>query len=264
MVKLENLSYNNIVQNLNYEFETNKITTIIGPSGAGKTLIFDLIEQLIPQTSGKIYINGKLMSPSKRRHIGYLLQNPTSQLFQNTVYEEISFGLKYYHYKENKINKIVSDSLKIVGLNDTYLLKSPYKLSYGEKTKVALSTILALNPSILILDEPTIGLDNKSINKLIRLLLKLKNNYCKTIIIASNDIEFVSKISDTIVILNKGQIKSLGSKEDILQNTTLLKENNIEIPQIIEFINQVNKKKNVNLKYTLDINELIKDIYRNV
>lgn len=264
MVKLENLSYNNIIQNLNYEFETNKITTIIGPSGAGKTLIFDLIEQLIPQTSGKIYINEKLMSKSQRRHIGYLLQNPTSQLFQNTVYEEISFGLKQYHYKENKINKIVSDSLKIVGLNDTYLSQSPYKLSYGEKTKVALSTILALNPSILILDEPTIGLDNKSINKLIRLLLKLKNNYCKTIIIASNDIEFVSKISDTIVILNKGQIKSFGSKEDILQNTTLLKENNIEIPQIIEFINQVNKRKNVNLKYTLDINELIKDIYRNV
>ena len=107
-------------------------------------------------------------------------------------------------------------------------------------------------------------MDNKSINKLISLLLKLKNNYHKTIIIASNDIEFVSKITDNIVILNKGKIKQAGDKNDILSNIKLLKENDIEIPKIIEFINLVYEKKGIKLNYTLDINELIKDIYRNV
>lgn len=264
MVRLENLSYKDNIKNINYEFESNKITSIIGPSGSGKTLIFNLIENLIPKTNGEIYIENKKITKDLKRQIGYLFQNPQDQLFNNTVYEEIAFGLKHYHYKEDKQDKIIKDSLAIVGLNETYLNKNPYKLSYGEKTKVALATILALNPYIILLDEPTISLDNKSINKLISLLLKLKNNYHKTIIIASNDIEFVSKITDNIVILNKGKIKQAGDKNDILSNIKLLKENDIEIPKIIEFINLVYEKKGIKLNYTLDINELIKDIYRNV
>ena len=183
MVRLENLSYKDNIKNINYEFESNKITSIIGPSGSGKTLIFNLIENLIPKTNGEIYIENKKIIKDLKRQIGYLFQNPQDQLFNNTVYEEIAFGLKHYHYKEDKQDKIIKDSLAIVGLNETYLNKNPYKLSYGEKTKVALATILALNPSIILLDEPTISLDNKSINKLISLLLKLKNNYHKTIIL---------------------------------------------------------------------------------
>lgn len=267
MVELKELSYKNILKNISYKFESSKITSIIGPSGSGKTLLFNIITNLVKDYDGSILINNKdvrKLSKEDYRKIGYLFQYPSDQLFQNTVYEEISFGLKHYHYKEIKQEKIIKDSLKIVSLDEEYLTKNPYNLSYGEKTKVALATLLSLNPDIILLDEPTIGLDSKSINNLIKLLNKLKNNYHKTIIIATNDINFLSKISDNVVVINKSEIITSGKKEEILKDIKLLKNNDIAIPKIISFIDLVNNKKNIKLDYTLDMNELIKDIYRNV
>ncbi len=264
MVTYKEVSFKKYLNNFNYTFKEETITTIIGPSNSGKTLILDLLESLVLPTNGTIKINNNKNIKKYRSKIGYLFQNPSNQLFQTTVYDEISFGLNNFHYKENKIDKVVKDAIKIVGLDETYLGKCPFNLSYGEKTKVALASILALNPDILLLDEPTKGLDNKSTNKLIKLLKRLKNTYHKIIIIVSNDIDFINKVTDNIILLNDGNTISQGSKKDILENIDLLKENNIEIPTIIEFIHYANTNKKVSLNYTLDINELIKDVYRNV
>lgn len=264
MVTYKNVSYKDILTDFTYTFKEKEITTILGSPSQDKTVIFDLLEGLILPTSGTIKINNIKELKKYRSKIGYLFKNPQDQLFQTTVYKEISFGLKNFHYKENKIDKIVKDSLKIVGLDDTYLDKCPFNLSYGEKVKLSLASILVLNPKILLLDNPTNGLDNKSITSLINLLKKLKNTYNKTIIIISNNINFITKVTDNIIILNKGTLITSSKKENILKDIDLLKENNIEIPPIIEFIHYANKHKNINLAYTLDINELIKDVYRNV
>lgn len=276
MVEFNKLSYkinnNLIINNLTYQFEEGKITTIIGPSGSGKTTIFELIENLIQPSEGIIKVKNTTITNSNkikdineyRAKIGYLFQNANEQMFLNSVYEEIVFGLKHYHYKENKQDKIITDSLLLMGLDKTYSNKNPFKLSNGEKTKVALATILALNPKIILLDEPTIGLDAKSINNLIKLLKKISTQYQKTIIINTNDIEFLCKVSDNTIILNKGTIISSGKTKDILENIELLKENNVEILPIVNFIYLAKSKKKIDLAYTLDINELIKDIYRHV
>ena len=152
----------------------------------------------------------------------------------------------------------------MVGLNNDYLDRNPFNLSSGEKSLLSLGVVLSLNPKLIIIDEPTIYLDNKKEEYLIKLLKKMKNNYHKTIIIFTSDIEFALKITDNYAILKNGKITSKGNIKELLNNIDKVKNSGINIPKIIDFINNANKKKNINLDMTFDIKELMKDIYRNV
>lgn len=269
-VELRNIKYENnqelLLNNINITFREKEITSIIGPSGAGKSLIGHLILNLIKPTDGYIMIDGirNYDVNKSRKDIGYVFQNPEEHFFNKTVYEEISYSLRQFKYKLNEEEKRVKDSLKMVGLKEDILNKNPINLSSGEKEKVALATSLILNPKVLILDEPTIYLDNKSKKNLIKLIKKLKKDYNKTIIIISNDIEFIHEVTDKIVLLNKGQLILNIKNKELIKNCDILKQNNMEIPQIINFIDIVKKSKKITLEPTNDINELIKDIYRNV
>jgi len=269
-VELRNIKYENnnetLLNNINIIFKEKEITSIIGPSGSGKSLIGYLILNLIKPTEGYIMIDGirNYDINKSRKDIGYVFQNPEEHFFNKTVYEEISYGLKQFNYKLDKETERVKSSLKMLGLKEDILNKNPLDLSSGEKEKVAIASSLVLNPKVLILDEPTIYLDNKSKNNLIRLLKKLKREYNKTIIIISNDIEFIHEITDKIILLNQGQIILNIENKELLDNCNILKENNMEIPKIINFIDMIKKSKKINLEPTNDINELIKDIYRNV
>ena len=256
-LKLDKVSYQDKIKNISYEFEEGKITSIIGASGSSKTVLSYLISGILKDYSGTI-INTYI-----GRELGYIFEKPEESFIFSTVREEIAFGLEKYHYKLDILDKRIEDSLKIVGLNNSYLYKNPFELSSGEKESLALATIIALNPKLIIIDDPTIYLDNKKEEKLIRLLKKLKNNYHKTVILISSDIEFVLKVTDNYLLLKKGKIVSKGTKKDLL-TCDKLKSSGIEVPKIIEFINTVKKKKNVNLEVTFDIKELMKDIYRNV
>lgn len=269
-VELRNIKYkkNNelLLNNLNITFEEKKITSIIGPSGSGKTLIGYIILNLIEPSEGYCMIDGiRNYDINKvKKNIGYVFQNPEEHFFGKTVYEEISYGLKQFKYKLEKEDERVNQSLKMVGLPKEILDKNPWDLSSGEKEKVAISSALILNPKVLILDEPTIYLDNKSKKNLIKLLKKLKREYNKNIIIISNDIEFIYELSDKIVLLNQGKIILNIKNKDLMANYNILLENNIEIPKIINFIDIAKKSKQINLRPTNDLDELIKDIYRNV
>ena len=269
-IELKNVKYENnkevLLNDINITFSEKEITSIIGPSGAGKTLIGYLLVRLIDPTEGYIMLDGiRNYDINKyRKDIGYVFQNPEEIFFNKTVYEEISYGIKQLNYKLDKEQQRVKDSLKLVGLKEEILKKNPNDLSSGEKEKVAIACSLIQNPKVLILDEPTIYLDNKGKKDLIKLLKKLNRIYHKTIIIISNDIEFIYSLSNRIILLNKGKIDLNIDNKKLLENCELLKENNMEIPQIIRFIEEVRKRKNIILEPTNDINELIKDIYRHV
>ena len=142
--------------------------------------------------------------------------------------------------------------------------KSPFELSSGEKESLALGIVLSLNPKLIIIDNPTSNLDSRNKEYLIKLLKKIKTRYNKTIILLTSDIEFAIKVTDNYLILKNGKIISLGIKRELLNNISKIKTSKVEIPKIINFINTVNKKKNINLELTFDIKELMKDIYRNV
>ena len=257
-IVFNNVSYKDKLKNISYTFEEGKITSVLSVSGNGKTLFSYILSGLIKDYTGEV------INSYEGRNMGYVFQNPEESFIFNNVREEISFGLKKYNYKINMLDKRIEDSLKMVGLDNSYLDRNPFDLSSGEKCLLALGVVLSLNPKLLIIDDPTLYLDNKNMEYLIKLIKKLKNNYHKTIIIFTSDIEFAIRLTDNYIILKNGKICSSGNSKDLLNNIPRLKSSGIEIPRIIEFINVVNKKKNINLDMTFDIKELMKDIYRHV
>lgn len=269
-INFNNVGYLDKINNFTYTFDDNKITSLIGMSGSGKTLLSYLVTGLILPTSGTISVcNNIIDSNTKkfkdiRKMIGYVFQNPEEQFFTNSVKEEIEFSLKNYEYSLDKIDIRVINSLKMVGLDDDFLNRNPFSLSGGEKEKLAIAIALSLNPKILILDEPTIYLDDKSKRDLIDLLVKIKNKYNKTIILISNDINFINRISDKIVMLKEGRIVLDIDKDEFVDNVDKIKKNGMEIPKMLEFINMVEKNKKIKLTYTDNIDLLVSEIKKNV
>lgn len=257
-LKLEKVSYDDKLKNINYEFEEGKITSVVSSSGSGKTILSYLISGIEKPTSGTVINN------YEGREIGYVFQNAEESFIFNTVREELIFGLRKYNYKTDNLNKRIEDTLKMIGLPLTYLDRSPFELSSGEKELLSIAVVLSLNPKLIIIDEPTIYLDNKREEYLIKLLKKLEKSYNKTIIIFSSDIEFISKVTDNYLILKNGKIISDGTSKELLLSSDKIKKSGVEIPKIIDFINTVKKQKNIDLEPTFDIKELMKDIYRNV
>lgn len=265
-IRFNNVCYYDKLTNINCSFEDGKITFLIGSSGSGKTLMSYLMTGLVLPTDGSISVlNNIVDSNSKdfnyiRRNIGYVFQNVENSFFTTSVRKELEFGLKKYEYKLNDIDKRIEDSLKIVGLPVSYLNNNPFTLSSGEKEKLSIAIALSLNPKVLILDEPTIYLDNKSKNELVDLLKKIKEKYNKTIIIISNDIEFVMSLADNVILLRKGKINLNISSENLFDNMEILKRNNMESVKILKFINMVEKYKNIKLDKTLNIDMLVSEI----
>lgn len=259
-----------VLGNINTIFKEEKITGIIGKSGSGKTTLIQLINALIIPTKGNVVVGKRIVSKTKkikdinnlRYQIGLVFQMPEEQFFCQTVKEEIEFGMKYFKKSVKNIEKHISDALLMVGLNDSYLNRNPFTLSSGEMRKVAIASVLAFNPKIIILDEPTIGLDNKSKNNLIKIIKLLKNRYKKTVIIVSNDTDFLLQVVDYVILLDKGRIIYEGNKYDVFKQD--LEKYKIKRPKIIEFEQLVLQKKNIKIGYRDDINDLMKDVYRYV
>lgn len=263
---------NKVLNNINITFEPGKVYGLIGKSGSGKTSLIQLINGLLLPTTGKIML-GKHKIDAKtriatlkqiRKNVGIVFQNSEEQFFCHTVKEEIEFGIMNFAIKIDDIYKKIIDALKIVGLDSSYLERDPLSLSHGEMRKIALASILVYNPKIIILDEPTIGLDDLGKKNLIKIIRKLKLRYDKTFIIVSHDTNFLLQIVDYVYLLENGEIKLSGDKYTILSDEKELKKNNILVPDILAFSNLVQKKKNIKLGFRDDINDLIKDIYRHV
>lgn len=259
-----------VLGDIDTTFKEGKITSIIGKSGSGKTTLIELINALILPTKGNIEVGSRIISKTRkiknvnnlRYKIGLVFQMPEEQFFCNTVKEEIEFGMKFFNKSVKSIEKHVKDALTMMGLDESYLNRNPFTLSSGEMRKVAIASVLAFNPKIIILDEPTIGLDNKSKDNLIKLIKLLKNRYNKTIIIVSNDTDLLLRISDHVILLDKGKIILEGNKYDVFKSD--IERFGLKKPKIIQFEQLVLQKKGIKIGYRDDINDLMKDVYRYV
>ena len=264
-IELSNIKYKNQLNDFNCKFNDNYVTSIIGKSGSGKSLIGYIIMDLVHRDGGSISIDGRLNYDENQlmKDIGYVFQNPFDHFFCNTVGEEIAFGLKQFQYKTNKITVQVKDSLKMVGLDEKFYDRRINTLCSGEARLVAIASSLALNPKALILDEPTVYLDNNSKKKLIKLIKMLRDKYHKTIIIMSNDVDFVYEVSDEYILIDNFQIIRSGSIDEIMSNNKLLEFYGYEIPCINKFIQLIRNKKNIMINYTNDIDKLVMDVIDN-
>ena len=258
------------LKNINLVIQDSKVNALIGTSGSGKTTLIELLNSLLVPTEGKVTVDEDIIANkgyikninSLRRKVGIIFQFPEEQFFNLTVKKEVEFGLLSFNYRTNEKDKRVSDALKMVGLDDSYLERDPFKLSNGEQRKVAIASILVFNPKIIVFDEPTIGLDYDSKKNLIKLIRMLKTRYSKTIIIISHDIDFIHSISDYVILLDKGNLILTGNKYDILANPSALEYYNLPMPKVVEFSYKVLKNKGIKMGYRDDINDLLKDIYR--
>ena len=280
-IRFENVSYSYLngtplqkdaLIDVSTTIKEGKINALVGPSGSGKSTMIELINGLKLPTKGIVYVgkhklrnNIRIVNANKLRFdIGVVFQNPEDQFFQKTVKKEIEFGMKYFGYKIDKINERISSSLKMVGLDDSYLNRNPFELSGGEKRKIAIASVLAFNPSVVIFDEPTNGLDSTSKESLIKLIKLLKNKYNKTIIVVSHDVDTLYKFIDNVIILSNGRILLEGNKYEVFKNVDFLNNNGVKVPRIVEFIHKVELKTGKYLGNIDDVNDLIKEIYQNV
>lgn len=277
-IKYDNVSYiynaktalrKRALTGIDLEIKEGKINGIIGRSGSGKTTLVELLNALIIPTSGSIKVDNFVISKKNkiknindlRVNVGLIFQFPEEQFFNLKVEDEIKFGMKYFKIKDSDIKTRSIEALKMVGLDEEYLGKDTFKLSSGEMRKVAIASILAFNPELIILDEPTIGLDSISKKQLIYLIRTLKNKYNKTIMIITHDVDLLHQISDYIFVLDSGKLVLEGAKYSVFTSDKL-KEYGIDAPKIIQFEKLVQKNKGIKLGYRDDVNDLIKDIYR--
>ena len=208
---------------------------VIGPNGAGKSTMLLHLNGILPemkQSPPSIYIHGQPICnetlESVRRTVGVLFQNPDDQLFCPTVYEDVAFGPQQFGISEHAVGEIVADCLAKVGLHG-FERRSPHHLSRGEKQRVCLAGILACQPKILVLDEPTSDLDPRGKRELIQLLKTIP----ATKIIASHDLELVFQICSHTIVLDKGEIVAEGITTTILSDEALMLEHGLEKPHIL-------------------------------
>lgn len=257
-IKIENLSYvymentpfeKKALDNVNLEINDGDFTAIIGHTGSGKSTLIQHINGLIKATSGKILIDGVDINQSKsdliniRKSVGLVFQYPEYQLFEETVEKDIAFGPINLGLDKSEVNRRVIKSMEMVGLNyDEYKDKSPFDLSGGQKRRVAIAGVIAMEPKILILDEPTAALDPKGRDDILNQIIKLHDKYSMTIILVSHSMEDVAKIAKNVIVMNAGRVALQGKPKDVFKNVELLESIGLGVPQITYLMKELKKK----------------------
>ena len=213
-----------------------EFVAIMGQNGAGKTTLVKHFNGLLKPTNGKVLIDGvdttKTSVATLSRNVGFVFQNPDNQLFSETVEEEIAFALKNFGFPEEVIEKRTEWALNLLNLTE-YRKTSPFMLSGGERKRVALASILAWDPKVIILDEPTIGQDHQQKEKLLQFILQL-NAQKKTVVIVTHDVEFVAECNPRVILMSQGKILAGGPAEEILTKEKVVAQASIVPPQITQ------------------------------
>lgn len=233
---------------ITFEVKQGEFIGLIGPTGSGKSTLVQLLNGLLVPASGEVWVDGENLKGKNvdlrkiRQKVGLVFQFPELQLFEDTVYDDIAFGPKNLDLPEEEIENRVKQALHQVGLDfDQFSSRSPFSLSGGEQRKVAIAGILASNPQILILDEPTCGLDPKSTDEMKKLLQNLSSNGV-TIILISHNMDLIAQLAHKILLLNEGKMVSFCGKEDFFKDTKTIISVGLDLPQVVELVVNLREK----------------------
>lgn len=244
-IVVENLSYIYMkgtpfeklaLDNINLKIDKGEFAGIIGHTGSGKSTLVQHFSGLLKPSSGRVLINeidtaGKNLK-ELRRHVGIVFQYPEHQLFEETVYKDIAFGLVKQGIQEEEIRPAITETIEIVGLNEDILEKSPFELSGGQKRRAAIAGVLVMKPDILVLDEPTAGLDPKGRDEIFGFIEKMHETLGITILLVSHSMEDIAKLVKRVIVMNKGRIEMDGRMSNIFSRSESLEKIGLSSPQI--------------------------------
>lgn len=240
------------VNDLNIEIMEGEFLGIIGHTGSGKSTLVQMLNGLITPTTGKVLLRDKDINENKKKlrevrfQVGMVFQYPEYQLFEETVYRDIAFGPTNMGLTGDELDKRVRESARFTGLNDKLLDKSPFDLSGGEKRRAAIAGVIAMDPDVLILDEPTAGLDPQGRDKLLNQILSYHKERKNTVILVSHSMEDIARVADRILVMNKGNAEILAPKREVFAQGERLEKMGLRVPQITK-ITQLLQKKGIDL-----------------
>ena len=257
-IKVENLTHiympnspleKKALDNVNININDGDFVAIIGHTGSGKSTLIQHMNGLLEATSGNIIIDDINISSKgvsmidTRMKVGIVFQYPEHQLFEETIEKDISFGPKNLNLPKDEIDKRVKKAMEMVGLNfDLYKNKSPFEISGGQKRRVAIAGVIAMEPKILILDEPTAGLDPKGRDDILAQIKNLHSSYGMTIILVSHSMEDVARLAQRVIVMNNGKVALDGKPEEVFNEVELLEEIGLGVPQVTYLMRELKKR----------------------
>jgi len=269
IIKTENLTYvygdgtpfkKTAVDNVSLEIQKGELVGIIGHTGSGKSTLIQHFNALLKPTSGKIFIDGEDVWAEKtklrdiRFKVGLVFQYPEYQLFEETVYKDIAFGPKNMGLSDDEIKKRIFDISRLVGINSDLLQKSPFELSGGQKRRVAIAGVMAMEPEVLILDEPTAGLDPKGRDRILGIIKEYHKEKGNTVLLVSHSMEDIAKSVSKILVMNESKLFCYDDTVNVFKRSEEITKMGLSVPQITRVFNRL-KQAGVSIDediYTVD------------
>lgn len=230
------------VSDISLSVEEGELIGIIGHTGSGKSTLIQHFNGLLQPHGGKVFVDGKdIWSKENKKNIrqvrfavGLCFQYPEYQIFEETVYKEIAFGPKQMGLEEDEIDRRIRQSIEFVGISPEILDKSPFDLSGGQKRRVAIASIIAMEPKVLVLDEPCAGLDPKGREVILSLVRDYQRKMGNTVILVSHSMEDVARICSKVVVMNKGSLAMYGTVDEVYSRGAELKKMGLNVPEITD------------------------------
>lgn len=257
VIRTENLTYTysqgtpfekTAVKDVNIEIEEGELVGIIGHTGSGKSTLIQHLNGLIKPTSGKIFIDGvdihdkDIKLRDVRFKVGLVFQYPEYQIFEETVYKDIAFGPTNMGLEEGEIDKRVRETAKLVGIDDSLLNKSPFELSGGQKRRVAIAGVMAMRPKVLILDEPTAGLDPRGREMILGQIKHYHEETGSTVLLVSHSMEDVARFAQKILVMNKGEVFCYDTPPSVFARADEIAAIGLSVPQITKVFSMLRSR----------------------
>ncbi len=257
-IKIENLTHVYMpkspfekiaLDNISLDIKDGEFIALIGHTGSGKSTLIQHFNGLLEATSGKIIVDGVDITDKKakltdvRKKVGLVFQYPEYQIFEETIAKDIEFGPRNLGLSDEDIHNRVVKAMEMVGLDyETYKDRSPFDLSGGQKRRVAIAGVVAMQPTTLILDEPTAGLDPKGRDDILEQICKLHRDYNMTIVIVSHSMEDVAKFAERIIVMNGGKVALQGTPAEVFKEVDVLEKIGLGVPQVTYLVRELRKK----------------------
>ena len=254
------------VSDISFSIEKGEFIGIIGHTGSGKSTLMQMLNGLIRPDSGEILLDGENIwkKPKEIRkvrfRVGMVFQYPEYQLFEDTVYSDIAYGAVNKGISGQELDKTVRNAAEFAGLPDNLLKKSPFELSGGEKRRAAIAGIMAMQPEVLVLDEPTAGLDPMGREFLLSKIREYHRKNGNTVILVSHSMEDIAKISDRVIVMNKGRLEMYDTTENVFSQGERLKQTGLKIPEITYIMNMLSDRGYGVKKGILTVEEAVREL----